>query len=70
MAAKKKKEIRYAEADLIRVFDLNRLVGNEANELMLEWTQCVSFKNAKTNLSRFYELTLRLRSGQAWVIVT
>jgi hypothetical protein len=35
---KKKKEIKYSEADLIRAFNLTRLKGNDAHPLMKEWT--------------------------------
>jgi hypothetical protein len=35
---KKRKEIKYSEADLIRAFNLTRLTGNDAHPLMQEWT--------------------------------
>ncbi len=35
---KKKKEIKYLEGDLILAFGLTRLVGNQKNPLMQEWT--------------------------------
>jgi hypothetical protein len=35
---KKRKEIKYSEADLIRAFNLTRLLGNDAHPLMKEWT--------------------------------
>ncbi len=36
---KKKKEIKYSEADLIRAFNLIRLKGNDAHPLMQEWVE-------------------------------
>ncbi len=36
---KKKKEIKYSEADLIDAFNLTRLKGNKAHPLMKEWTE-------------------------------
>ncbi len=36
---KKKKEIKYSEADLILGFNLTRLMGNQAHPLMQEWTK-------------------------------
>lgn len=38
MTKKQKKEIKYSEADLIDFFNLNRLVGNNGNLLMSDWT--------------------------------
>jgi hypothetical protein len=35
---KKRKEIKYSEADLIRAFNLTRLTGNNKHPLMQEWT--------------------------------
>jgi hypothetical protein len=36
---KKKKEIKYSEADLILGFNLTRLIGNQSHPLMQEWTK-------------------------------
>ena len=36
---KKKKEIKYSEADLIRAFKLTRLMGNQAHPLLQAWTE-------------------------------
>jgi hypothetical protein len=38
MAKKQKKEIKYSEADLIRTFNLTRLIGNKRHPLMEDWT--------------------------------
>ena len=38
MAKKQKKEVKYDEADLINLFNLTRLVGNDQHPLMIEWT--------------------------------
>lgn len=36
---KKRKEIKYSEADLIRAFKLTRLTGNDKHPLMQAWTE-------------------------------
>lgn len=36
--SRKKKEIKYSEADLIRAFKLTRLMGNDLHPLMKAWT--------------------------------
>ena len=38
MAKRQRKEVKYEEADLITLFDLTRLAGNNKHPLMAEWT--------------------------------
>ncbi len=75
MAKKQRKEIKYAEADLIKLFNLKRLVGNEEHPLMIEWTNITipildefeknSFdkilKKAKKNIEGWNEEELKVK---------
>ena len=53
MAKKQRKEIKYAEADLIKLFNLKRLVGNNKNQLMEEWTNATDKTLTATEKSIF-----------------
>jgi len=60
MMEKQNKQRNYSEADLILLFGLNRLVGNQAHPLMSEWLDC----SAKLNDAEHYLFNLIWKDAQ------
>ena len=75
MAKKQRKDIKYSEADLIDLFHLTRLKGNNTSALLSEWTNAPAiqltvneqetfdkiFKNAYNNIESWNEEELKMK---------
>lgn len=72
--AKQRKESKYSEADLVDLFNLKKLIGNDKTTLMSDWTKAETvlddfetrlferkFQKAQTNIEWWHEEDLKMK---------